>query len=82
MYLTYEELRDIKHKLPTGSIRRIAKELNLDEQSVRNYFGANKYDKAEIVGRHIQPGPQGGVVEIQNTAILELAKRIISENKN
>lgn len=82
MYLTYKELRDIKHSLPTGSISRIAQELNLDEQSVRNYFGANKYDKDEIVGRHIQPGPSGGIVHIENTQILDLARKIISENLN
>lgn len=82
MYLTYQELRNIKHKLPTGSISRIADKLNLDEQSVRNYFGANKYDKDEIVGRHIQPGPNGGVVHIENTQILDLAKEIIAESKN
>lgn len=82
MYLTYQELRNIKHNLPTGSISRIADKLNLDEQSVRNYFGANKYDKDEIVGRHIQPGPNGGVVHIENTQILDLAKEIIAESKN
>ena len=82
MYLTYQELRNIKHSLPTGSISKIAKQLNLDEQSVRNYFGANKYNNDEIVGRHIQPGPNGGVVHIENTSIIELAKKIIAKSKN
>lgn len=82
MYLTYKELRDIKHSLPTGSIKRIATQLNLDEQSVRNYFGANKYESDEIVGRHIQPGPNGGVVHIENTQILDMAKQIIAESTN
>ena len=82
MYLTYQELRNIKHSLPTGSISKIAKQLNLDEQSVRNYFGANKYNNDEIVGRHIQPGPNGGVVHIENTSIIELAKQIIAKSKN
>lgn len=82
MYLTYQELRNIKHSLPTGSISKIAQQLNLDEQSVRNYFGANKYNNDEIVGRHIQPGPNGGVVHIENTSIIELAKQIIAKSKN
>lgn len=82
MYITYNELRDIKHSLPTGSISRIAQQLNLDEQTVRNYFGANKYDKDDIVGRHIQPGPNGGVVHIDDTEIIELAKQIIAESSN
>jgi len=82
MYLTYKELRDIKHSLPTGSISQIASQLNLDEQSVRNFFGANKFDKDDIVGRHIQPGPQGGVVQIENTEILDIAKQLIAASKN
>ena len=82
MNITYDELREIKHKLPTGSISRIAKTLNLDEQTVRNYFGAMKYKQGEIVGKHIQPGPGGGIVNIENTMILDLAKKIIQENSN
>ena len=43
MNITFEELRRIKHALPTGSVKRIADELNIEEQTVRNYFGAKKY---------------------------------------
>lgn len=82
MYITYDELRAIKHRLPTGSIRRIADTLHVNEQSVRNYFGANKYQSDEIIGRHIQPGPKGGVVHIENTTIIDLAKKIISDSRN
>ncbi len=82
MIITYKELRDIKHSLPTGSISRIAQSLNIDEQSVRNYFGANKYNSDNIVGRHIQPGPHGGIVNIENTDILDMAKKIIVESTN
>lgn len=82
MYITYDELRAIKHRLPTGSISRIAQKLEMDEQSVRNYFGANKYKSSEIIGRHIQPGPKGGVVHIENTKIIDLAKKIIFDTQN
>ncbi|MBT8232292.1 MAG: DNA-binding protein [Saprospiraceae bacterium] len=82
MYITYDELRTIKHRLPTGSISRIAKTLQVEEQSVRNYFGANKYSSDDIIGRHIQPGPKGGVVHIENTEIIELARQIISESQS
>lgn len=82
MNITYDELREIKHKLPTGSIGRIAKTLNIDEQTVRNYFGAKKYQDGEIVGKHIQPGPSGGIVQLEDTVILDLAKKIIQENSN
>lgn len=76
MFITFDELREIKHKLPHGSITRIATELNLDEQVVRNYFGAHHLENS---GNHIQPGPQGGIVQINDERILDLAKRILQE---
>ena len=82
MNITFEELRAIKHKLPTGSIHRIAKELNLSEQTVRNYFGANKFGEGEIADKHIQPGPHGGIVHLEDTSILEAAKKILTETES
>lgn len=82
MNITFEELRQIKHQLPTGSVSRIAKELNLDEQTVRNYFGAMKYDNGQYDGKHIQPGPHGGIVNLEDTSILELAKKILKETED
>lgn len=82
MNITFDELREIKHKLPHGSVARIAKELNLDEQTVRNYFGAHKHvAEHEIADAHIQPGPNGGIVHLENTAIYELAMRILKEEE-
>ena len=80
MNITFKELRRIKHSLPTGSVSRIANELNIDEQTVRNYFGAKKYEDGEIVGSHVQPGPDGGIVSLEDTTILDLAKSIIEES--
>ena len=80
MHISFNELRQIKHSLPTGSVKRIAEELNIDEQTVRNYFGAKKYQDGEVVGKHIQPGPEGGFVEIEDDTILNLAKKLIQEN--
>jgi len=77
MNITFEELRRIKHSLPTGSIAKIAGELNMKEQTVRNYFGASKFENGKIVGNHIQPGPNGGIVSLENPAILDAARRII-----
>ena len=79
MYITFNELRDIKHSLPTGSVARIAHELKVEEQTVRNYFGAQKYENGQIAGLQIQPGPGGGIVQIEDTRIIELARRIIEE---
>jgi predicted transcriptional regulator len=80
MYITFEELRKIKHSLPTGSVRRIADELGIDEQTVRNYFGAKK-SEGELPDLHLHPGPDGGYVQIEDTKILEKAKSILAESK-
>ena len=82
MNITFEELRNIKHNLPTGSIARIAHELGIEEQTVRNYFGGTKYDNGETVGIHVEPGPNGGIVHLDDDTILNLAKKIIEESSS
>lgn len=77
MHITFEELRRIKHNLPTGSVSKIANELDMEEQTVRNYFGAKKYKNGSVAGKHIQPGPEGGYVTLEDTKILDVARRII-----
>ena len=79
MNITFSELRQIKHSLPTGSVSAIAQELEIDEQTVRNFFGAKKYENGQIVGKHIQPGPDGGIVALEDDTILNVARRILSE---
>ena len=79
MNISFSELRRIKHQLPTGSVARIAKELDITEQTVRNYFGAKKYDEGQIVDQHVRPGPNGGYVKLSDTAILDSATRILNE---
>ena len=41
--ITFNELRDIKDRLPDGTIHRIAAELGLSVETVRNYFGGENY---------------------------------------
>jgi len=77
MNITYEKLRSIKHQLPTGSIKRIADQLELEEQTVRNYFGAKKYQDGKVAGVHIQPGPDGGIVHLDDQRIIDLAMTMI-----
>lgn len=77
MNITFEELRKIKHSLPTGSINKIAGELGIEEQTIRNYFGAKKFENGQVVGNHVQPGPNGGIVQLEDTKILDLARQII-----
>lgn len=79
MNITFNSLRKIKHSLPTGSISKIASELNLEEQTVRNYFGAKKYTQGGVAEVHVQPGPDGGIVNIDDTTILDAANKILAE---
>jgi predicted transcriptional regulator len=77
--ITFNELRKIKDSLPDGSIRRISEEFGLTEETVRNYFGGANYTNGAAVGIHMEPGPNGGIVLLDDTAILERAKKIIQE---
>ena len=90
MVITFNELRRIKDKLPSGSSQRIADELGIDVETVRNYldvnvvrnyFGGRHFDEGGCpAGIHIESGPDGGVVTLDDTSILECAMRIIAEN--
>ncbi len=79
MNISFNELSQIKHKLPTGSVKKIAQMLEIEEQTARNYFGANKFKNGKITGKHVQPGPNGGIVSLKDTAILDTAMKILKE---
>ena len=79
--ITFNELRKIKDALPSGSMAKIAEELGLEKETVRNYFGGNNYKDGKSCGVHIEPGPDGGLVMLDDTQILNIALRIIEENK-
>jgi hypothetical protein len=74
--LTFNELRRIKDSLPDGSMRVIAEKLDINVETVRNYFGGTNYKEGESIGIHLEPGPDGGIVTLDDTTILELAKEI------
>ena len=76
MVITFNELRRIKDKLPSGSSQRIADGLGID---VRNYFGGKHYDAKGNVGIHVEQGPDGGVVTLDDTTILDAAMRILNQ---
>lgn len=75
--ITFNELRRIKDSLPDGATQRIADELGLKVETVRNYFGGANYENGRSAGIHIEPGPDGGIVEIDDTTILEKALALI-----
>ena len=80
--ISFNELRRIKGSLPEGSIHRIADELNVTVQTVRNYFGGTDYAYGKNCGWHIQPGPDGGIVVLDDTTIYDMAIKILEEAKN
>ena len=81
MIITFNELRRIKDKLPSGSSQRIADELGIDVETVRNYFGGRHFEAQNNVGVHFEKGPDGGVVTLDDTASLDAAMRILNEQK-
>jgi len=80
--ITFNELRKIKDALPSGSMAKIADELGLEKESVKNYFGGHNFKDGSSVGIHIEPGPDGGLVMLDDTQILEIALRILNEEKS
>ena len=76
------ELRKVKDSLPSGSMTKIAEELGLEKETVRNYFGGHNYKDGKSCGVHIEPGPDGGLVMLDDTQILDIALRILDESKS
>lgn len=77
--ITFNELRKIKDQLPSGSMKRIAEKLDINEETVRNYFGGTNFEKGQSVGIHFEQGPGGGIVTFDDTTILDLAKKMINK---
>ena len=68
--ITFNELRRIKDSLPDGSMQRIADELGLSAETVRNYFGGHNYQDGSGCG---------GMIQLDDTTILEMAQKILEE---
>lgn len=75
--ITFNQLRKIKDSLPDGSMSSIAEELNLDVETVRNYFGGWNYNRGKSLGVHYEKGPDGGIVELDDSTILDFAQQIL-----
>ena len=78
--ITFNELRKIKDNLPDGSIHKIASELGIPVETVRNYFGGANFKEGTSCGIHIESGPDGGIIELGDTSILEMALFILKES--
>lgn len=79
--ITFNELRRIKDSLPSGSMHRIADELNMTAETVRNFFGGHNFKNGKSVGIHLEPGPDGGLVMLDDTTVLEKALQILRETE-
>jgi predicted transcriptional regulator len=79
MKITFNELRKIKDNLPDGSMHKIADDLGLTVETVRNYFGGSNYEKGEAMGLSIEQGPDGGIVDIADDTILVKAQEILGQ---
>ncbi|HKL92572.1 MAG: DNA-binding protein [Bacteroidales bacterium] len=80
--ITFNELRKIKDSLPSGSSQRIADQLGVSVETVRNYFGGYNFKDGKSVGLHIEPGPDGGLVMLDDTVILDLALEMLNKDKS
>ena len=78
--ITFNELRKIKDSLPTGSMHRIADELGVSVETVRNFFGGHNFNQGQSVGIHLEPGPDGGLVMLDDTTVLDKALQILAES--
>jgi len=79
--ITFNDLRKIKDSLPSGSSQLIADQLGVSVETVRNYFGEYNYRDGKSVGVHIEPGPDGGLVMLDDTIILDMAMGILDDAK-
>ena len=80
--ISFNDLRKLKDSLPDGSMHRIADKLNITVQTVRNYFGGSNYDFCKNCGVHIEPGPNGGIVVLDDSTIYDMAVDILKEQEN
>lgn len=79
--ITFNELRKLKDSLPSGSMHRIADELNMSVETVRNFFGGHNFINGQSVGIHLEPGPDGGLVMLDDTTVLDKALQILRESE-
>jgi hypothetical protein len=79
--ITFNELRDVKDRLPDGTMHLIADELGVSVETVRNYFGGYNFQNGKSMGIHIEPGPDGGIVVLDDSAILDKALKILGKEE-
>ena len=51
--------------------------VSLEVDTVRNFFGGSNFKEGKSVGFHTEPGPDGGLVMLDDTTVLDLALKIL-----
>ena len=78
--LSMNEQQHVNKDSVSDKNEEIAKEMNMDEQTVRNFFGGDNYTDGQTVGFHLEPGPDGGICRIDDSSVIERALCIIDES--
>ena len=63
-------------------MHRIADELGISVETVRNFFGGQNFKDGKSVGIHLEAGPDGGLVMLDDTTVLDKAIEILKEQNN
>ena len=62
-------------------MHRIADELGMSVETIRNFFGGQNFKNGQSVGIHLEPGPDGGLVLLDDTTVLDKALQILKESQ-
>ena len=77
--ISFNELRRLKDSLPNGAMQEIADKLSLDVETVRNYFGGQNFKDGGAIGVHLEVGPDGGLVTLDDTTIFDIAVEMLNQ---
>ena len=72
-------MRRLKDSLPNGAMQEIADKLSLDVETVRNYFGGQNFKDGGAIGVHLEAGPDGGLVTLDDTTIFDIAVEMLNQ---
>ena len=77
--ISFNELRRLKDSLPNGAMQEIADKRSLDVETVRNYFGGQNFKDGGAIGVHLEAGPDGGLVTLDDTTIFDIAVEMLNQ---
>ena len=77
MIITFNELRELKDKLPNGSMKKIADKLDIEEDTVRNYFGGthSRKEKAQVLAFILKEVEMAAMYKLMMTEYWKLQEK-------